>query len=102
MFTAGTGSVCVIVEDIASAIRVGKVTSAHSLLGTSVTTSQLSQLGEYDLVIIWLDSDGAGRSGATKLRRGLSLITETAQIVTNEDPKMLTEQQIRQELSKWI
>lgn len=101
MFTShGDSSVCVVVEDIASAIRVGEIITAHSLLGTSVTTSQLMQLGQYEKVIVWLDSDSAGRNGSYKLRRGLSLITDVIATETELDPKCLTPQQIKEHLEK--
>lgn len=103
MFSTNTDTdKCVVVEDIASAIRVGKTITAHSLLGTSVTTQQLNRLGKYKQVIVWLDSDGAGRSGAYKLRRGLSLVTDVVSVETVGDPKTLSDEQIQNVLKEYI
>ena len=85
----------VIVEDILSAIVVGKSTKTFSLLGTKITTEQAAYLGRYDLVTTWLDSDTAGRKGAYKIRKTLSLITTVNNIITTLDPKELSDKEIR-------
>lgn len=94
--------VVVLVEDIVSAIRVGEVAPAISLLGTKITTGQASYISKYDRVVIWLDSDKAGRVGAANIRRTLSLLTETANICTTDDPKLLTRQQITEKLKEFL
>lgn len=86
----------VVVEDILSAIRVGKHVSACSLLGTKITTAQAAELGKYPEVTTWLDSDRAGRSGAYKIRKTLGLITEVSNILTEKDPKELSNREIKQ------
>lgn len=88
----------VIVEDILSAIRVGKHIDSCSLLGTKITTSQAAELGKYAEVTTWLDSDKAGRSGAYKIRKTLGLITEVSNILTDKDPKELSDKQIKEAL----
>jgi DNA primase len=90
----------VVVEDILSAIRVGKHIRAISLLGTKITTAQAAMLGHYKRVTTWLDSDEAGRRGAYKIRRTLGLITEVDNIVTKLDPKALSDKEILEELRK--
>jgi hypothetical protein len=89
----------VLVEDILSAIRVGQHIPTRSLLGTKITDSQASELAEYSRVITWLDSDRAGRQGSYKIRRTLSLITDVGDIVTEKDPKELSDKEIRNYLS---
>lgn len=89
----------VIVEDILSAIRVGKHIDACSLLGTKITTAQAAELGQYSEVTTWLDSDRAGRSGAYKIRKTLGLITEVKNILTDKDPKELSDKEIRRHLN---
>ena len=89
----------VVVEDILSAIRVGKHENTASLLGTKITTSQAAELGKSSQVITWLDSDGAGRKGSYSIRKTLSLITEVKNIVTKLDPKELSDKDIRRELN---
>jgi hypothetical protein len=88
----------VVVEDILSAISVGRVTGCASLLGTKISTEQSTQLAKSPRVTIWLDSDRAGRRGASSIRKTLGLLTEVQSIVTEEDPKCLTKQQIKEVL----
>ena len=88
----------VIVEDILSAIRVGKHLPTVSLLGTKITTSQATTLADYGRVTTWLDPDKAGRAGAYAIRKTLGLITEVENIVTDKDPKELSDQQIKETL----
>ena len=83
-------------EDILSAIRVGAVTPACSLLGTKITTAQANQLAQYDRVTTWLDSDRAGVEGAHKIRRLLGMVTEVRNIVTTRDPKLQCNDTIRE------
>lgn len=96
--TRGVSEV-VIVEDILSAVRVGKFKTSCSLLGTKITTSQANFLGKFDRVIVWLDADRAGQSGATKISRTLGLATEVKRVRSAVDPKALTDQQIQECLS---
>tara|TARA_R110000822_G_scaffold46604_2_gene123971 strand:+ start:6794 stop:7576 length:783 start_codon:yes stop_codon:yes gene_type:complete len=88
----------VIVEDILSAIRVGKHVPTASLLGTKITTGQATELSRFSRVTTWLDPDKAGREGAYNIRKTLGLITEVDNIVTLKDPKELSDQQIIEEL----
>lgn len=90
----------VVVEDILSAIRVGKHTNAVSLLGTKITTEQASYLSNFDKVTLWLDNDRAGKRGAFAIKKALSLVTEVDSIVTDEDPKKLTDEQILRKLDE--
>lgn len=93
-----TGRIVIVTEDILSAIRVGKHVDTISLLGTKATTSQLATLSKYQTVCTWLDSDMAGRQGAYKIRKALSLTTNVANIVTEQDPKLLSDEEIRNQL----
>lgn len=97
-----TKGVVVLTEDIVSAIRVGEVAPAISLLGTKITTAQAGYISKYDRVVIWLDSDKAGRVGAANIGRTLSLLTETTNICTTDDPKLLTKQQITEQLKAYL
>lgn len=97
-----TTELVVLTEDILSAIRVGEVANAVSLLGTKITSGQASYLSQYKRVVLWLDSDKAGRVGAANIRRTLSLLTETANICTTDDPKLLTKQQISEKLKEFL
>jgi 5S rRNA maturation endonuclease (ribonuclease M5) len=90
----------VVVEDILSAIRVGKHENAVSLLGTKITTEQAAELSKYNKVTLWLDNDKAGRKGAYAIKKALSLVTDVDNIVTDEDPKRLSDKQIKELLWK--
>lgn len=88
----------IIVEDILSAIRVGKHIPTVSLLGTKITTGQATKLAKFSQVTTWLDPDRAGRRGAYNIRKTLGLVTEVDNIVTLSDPKELTDEQIKETL----
>lgn len=90
----------ILTEDILSCIRVGRHCAAVSLLGTKLTTAQAAKLINHSRVTTWLDSDEAGRKGAASIRRTLGLVTEVDNIVTELDPKMLSDKQIIEELRK--
>lgn len=94
----GNSERIIAVEDILSAIRVGKHVQSVSILGTKITTAQANQLSNH-AVTTWLDNDAAGRRGAYNIRKTLSLVTNVTNIVTPVDPKKLTDKQIRTALS---
>lgn len=97
-----TTDTIIIVEDILSAIRVGKQFNVISILGTKLSSWHINYLSKYSRVITWLDSDRAGQTGAYEIRKSLSLVTETDNIVTKLDPKKLTDEQIRNALCKIV
>ena len=89
----------VVVEDILSAIRVGKNITTICLLGTKITTEQAAELSRYsNKYVTWLDSDKAGKDGAYSIRKTLGLIGDTSNISTNQDPKMLSDKEINKQL----
>lgn len=88
----------IVVEDILSAIRVGKQQMAYSLLGTKITTAQANYLSKYSRVTTWLDPDKAGTKGAYNIRKALQLVTKVDNIVTDKDPKCLSDKEIREAL----
>jgi hypothetical protein len=92
----GTNERAVVVEDVLSAIRVGRHIPTYSLLGTKITSGQASMLAEYNKITTWLDPDRAGRHGAYKIRKTLGLLTEVDNIVTEKDPKELSDKQIKE------
>lgn len=93
-------SLVVVVEDILSAIRVGKFAPTHSMLGTKITDGQTNILNKYRKVITWMDNDAAGKSGSRNIRRSVGLMSETANILTETDPKTMSDQRIQEELWK--
>lgn len=97
IYKVGEGPTLVLTEDILSAIKVGQVTAAWSILGTSVTDSIVKEVMRVGSpVAIWLDPDGAGIKGARKLRRELApLVTQDVRvIVSDKDPKLHSRKEI--------
>lgn len=88
----------IIVEDILSAIRVGRFENCYSLLGTKISTTQAAELSKYNEVVTWLDPDKAGQNGAYKIRKTLGLVTDVRNVVTSKDPKELSDKQIKETL----
>lgn len=88
-----------VVEDILSAMRVGKFIPAFSALGTKISIPLANQLMQYQEVITWLDSDEAGVSGAYDMRK-LLMAVKTSNIITELDPKNLTDTEIQWQLQK--
>lgn len=90
----------VIVEDILSAVRVGRyVQSCVSILGTTIHAGQIRHaLSTKDagVVSIWLDPDKAGKKGARSIQRTLQLEGYDARIIqSDKDPKMYSNREIR-------
>lgn len=96
----GDGPVLVLTEDILSAYKVGKVTSAWSIMGTSASDAVLNTIvADGRPVVVCLDPDGAGRKGASKIRKALALFGVDVRIVhMRRDPKLLSTSEIQHEL----
>ncbi len=97
LFKAGTGSVLVLTEDILSAYKVGKVTEAWSLMGTSISDFALNLVARSGKPVrIMLDPDAGGESGRRKAQRKLQMMgLDVEIIVPRKDPKLLTLAEIR-------
>lgn len=93
---AGLGGTVVLTEDILSAIKVGKVTPAWSLLGTDLKDEVLAQILQRELsVIVWLDNDSGpvnpGQDAARAIAHRLQVFgVPYANIVSRADPKLLS------------
>lgn len=94
----GTGSTVVLVEDWLSAYRIGKITSAVTLLGTSIPLRLLMTLVDnYGRIVLWLDPDNAGITAMHKIRKKLELLTpKSIDIIrSDKDPKDYSDDEIR-------
>ena len=83
-------STLVLTEDILSAVRVGKVTPAWSLLGTNLMPSVVADIAnsKYKEVKIWMDADQAGVDARRKMLTQLQDVgVPTSLILTSKDPK---------------
>ena len=92
----GTGPAIALTEDILSAARVGRVTTAWSLLGTTMTSGVLAQLLlDGRPVLIMLDPDSAGHKASARIAKQLTLLGVQHSVVsTPKDPKYLTKQEL--------
>lgn len=91
-FNPDVSKVAVIVEDIASCIRINELPiscDAHAIMGTSISEAQINVLAKYNRVMVWLDPDVAGKRASTKIRRTLNLWTDTVKLESRLDPKKL-------------
>lgn len=102
----GAGHELVLVEDILSAYKVGKVTEAWSLMGTKLHTAILADIVQRGgPVAIWLDPDWdrPARPGQVAAKKLLSILRSLGipvrNIVSRADPKALNLTEIREKLS---
>lgn len=94
----------VLTEDILSALKVGKVTKAASILGTSLSLIRTMTLVNKKLkVIVWLDPDAPGQTAAKKCIKSLQLYgIPVGNIVSIKDPKAHSLDEIRQYIAEVV
>jgi hypothetical protein len=87
----------VLVEDILSAIKVGRVVSAVGLLFATIPRALVQSLVErgYTRIWLWLDADKAGYS-ARQLIRLRSFNYPVRRVYSPLDPKCYSEKEIRE------
>lgn len=94
------GSV-VILEDVMSAIRVGRISSAVSILGTAMPSEKadtIRQLGKTP--VVWLDGDRPGKKASQRLITTFELMGLSPRLVVSaKDPKLYTNKQIWETLN---
>lgn len=86
----------VVVEDALSVIKVGQITQAVGVLGTSLSQTQVNYLSRFSHVLFWLDGDRAGVNASNKMVKKLSMVTNTHRIFTKKDPKKLSYAEIQE------
>lgn len=86
---------CCVTEDILSAGRAGEFMSSYALNGTTASVSELGDLCKRKLIIVWLDPDRAGSSGAKALCSNLSFIGKKVVKIYNKEPKHMTREGLR-------
>lgn len=98
LFKVGSGPVLVLTEDMLSAVRVGEVTEAWSVLGTAADDTKIAAIiATGKPVRVWLDPDSAGLKGRRKLVSKLRAYgVDATAIKTAKDPKFYSSQEIRQ------
>lgn len=95
-YILGTGERLVLVEDVVSAIKVGRVASALPLFTNNLNSKQAIHLARYyEHVVIWLDPNM--REHSLKLQRRLELFFKTVRVVYSDyDPKAHSDREIRE------
>jgi hypothetical protein len=90
------GDECIIVEDVLSAIRIGREYSVLALLGTSLSDWTLTQVVyKYKKWGVWLDDDKPEvKLKQVKLRNKLAVYGKVRMIKTIKDPKEYTDAEI--------
>jgi len=89
----GSGDPLVVVEDIVSAIKVGRVTRAMPIFGSKVHRNLIS-LVDTKTVMIWLDYDKyLQATKESESLRKLGYVSYT--VASRHDPKCYTEEEIR-------
>lgn len=86
----------VLVEDVISAIKVGRTTEAVAMLSTNPTTRMMNYVKRFSNFKIWLDMDNPQViRQSLKLLRNLGIYGHTKLIVTPKDPKVYDDSEIR-------
>lgn len=96
IYTCGTKSPnIVLVEDLVSAIKVGRIGYALPLFGSEASTPLLMRLKTIaDGIIVWLDSD-KWKNAHDIVNRARSVGLNAMCVFTNLDPKEFDDEQIR-------
>lgn len=90
----GTGQTLVFVEDIISAIKVGRQFTAIPMLGAKVTQDMWTEAKNYDKVIVWGDRDKATQN-IIACRRASEIVGKRVKcIITDKDPKDYSDTEI--------
>ena len=90
----------IIVEDILSAIKVGRVMPCIALRGTNLNKKQKSEILKLckKRIGLWLDSDGAGRVAAGRIFYKFIAVRQVKKCVSKHDPKCYTKRAIKEKL----
>jgi Zn ribbon nucleic-acid-binding protein len=92
----------VVVEDILSAIRVGRHLPCLPLMGTNIPPKTLKTLSErFDCLVVWLDPDK--KKEAVKLRTSVSaLFSNVGAVLSDKDPKEYPDPEIKNLLTRFL
>lgn len=93
----GSGEPVILVEDILSAVKVGRVCTAMPLFGSNVPLKTLVRLADrYKRLGIWLDADMAQKSMRAAMRARQLGFDVTRTIITEADPKEHSDKEIQE------
>jgi DNA primase len=85
----------VVVEDVLSAIKVGRICCAMPLFGSTISVERIIALSSrFKQLVVWLDRDKAKYALKARLRAS-SYFDEVRTIITEKDPKCYSDQEIK-------
>jgi DNA primase len=88
------GDTLILVEDVLSAIKVGRHYHTVAVLGSHINDAVIAQAITKKRVMLWLDDDKYKESQAFSSRlRGLGILAVS--LTSNKDPKCLADSEIR-------
>lgn len=99
-FCGKKSSPVILVEDLLSAIKIGRMSVAMPLFGSEASTALLMRLkGHCSSIITWLDSD-KWKNSQDIVKRAQSIGLPAMSAYTNLDPKEYSTEQIKYFLTK--
>lgn len=96
----GKGKICVLVEDIISAIKVGRQYTAIPMLGAKPTEDIIQALHGYDEVVLWGDADKMRENIVLRNKLSERLGKQVKLCFTSLDPKCYSDIEINNTLQK--
>ena len=96
IFTVGTGTTGIVVEDVPSACSISRLKqyTGIALLGTSINTKKCVQLKKFNNIIVVLDQDASSK--AIKVSKKISNFVKSTVRFTKVDLKYMTTKQIEE------
>ena len=85
----------VLVEDVLSAIKVGRVYSASPILGSIPLKQHLRHIRPYKNVLLWCDKDAAINSVRNARKLSEMISKPVRPVITDKDPKRYTVNDIK-------
>lgn len=93
----------ILVEDVVSAIKVGRHINTMPIFGSNIPLKQLIRLSKrFSDLGIWLDKDKAGESLKTARRASQLGFNSTRSIITDLDPKEYSNEEIKKYLGNYV
>lgn len=102
LYTVGSGDLAVVVEDVASAISIARITGVIgvALSGTNISATQKHLLSKYKNIKIALDKDASIK--AVSNRDKLIPFSNVTIELLEKDFKYLSDDEIMEKKSKWL
>ena len=91
--------VLVFVEDVVSAVKVGRVATAVPMLGASILHQWWDNVKEYKRVVIWGDRDKAKENVIASRKASEILGRKVEVVITDKDPKCYNDKEIKEILT---